>query len=549
MAEQKRRLDGAQLTVDGRPLPPESYPRLVLVRVEESVQLPDYFAIHFDDPHFEMFDKGTFTIGTRIEIAFRAEGDPVVVTSGEITAISVEPGGSGRHELILTGFDLTHRLARVPKSRSFQRVTDADIASRIAGEYGLDAEVDATGATHDYVLQAGETDYAFLRRRAARIGFDVWVSEKKFYFKKAPRSTATPPKLTYGQNLSRFATRFSAAERSDEVEIRGWDQLGKEAISGRADQTDPGTDAPAAKEMADAARRAFGRVKRNAGQFPVTDQAEADALAGSLLLRASGEEVVLRGEAMGDPLIGAGAKVHIEGIGSRMTGDYRVTQVEHTYGANRPYLTRFVCGGKEPGNLADLTGGSAKAEKSGWSGLVVGIVTNNDDPEKLGRVRVKFPTLSQDDESAWARIATPGGGKERGLQWIPEVDDEVLVGFELDDTTRPVILGGLWNRRDAPPDPGALSGGVVKQRMLVSRKDSRLVFDDDKMEIDLLLGGTPCALKLEKSESSLTGDQKLVITATQIEIKATSKLTLSGAQVEITASGPLTASGKPIKLN
>ncbi|GIM93930.1 VgrG-related protein [Paractinoplanes toevensis] len=548
MAEQKRRLDGAQLTIDGRPLAPENYPLLALVRVEESVQLPDYFAIHFDDPHFELFDKGTFTIGTRVEIAFRAEGDPVVVTSGEITAISVEPGISGRHELVLTGFDLTHRLARVPKSRSFQRVTDADIASRIAGEYGLDADVDATGAAHDYVLQAGETDYAFLRRRAARIGFDVWVSDKKFYFKKAPRSTATPPKLTYGKNLAKFATRFSAAERSDEVEIRGWDHLGKEAITGRSDRTELGTDAPAAQEMSDAARRAFGRTKRNAGQFPVTDQAEADALAGSLLLRASGEEVVLRGEAMGDPLIGAGAKVQIEGVGSRMTGSWRVTQVEHTYGANRPYLTRFVCGGKEPAGIADLTTGKA-VEKQGWSGLVVGIVTNNDDPEKLGRVRVKFPTLSQDDESAWSRIATPGGGKERGLQWIPEVDDEVLIGFELDDTTRPVILGGLWNRRDNPPDPGALGGGVVKQRMLVSRKDSRLVFDDDKLEIDLLLGGTPCALKLEKSESSLTGDQKLVISATQIEIKATSKLTLSGAQVEITASGPLTASGKPIKLN
>lgn len=548
MAEQKRRLDGAQLTVDGRALAPEHYPRLALVRVEESVQLPDYFAIHFDDPHFELFDKGTFAIGTRVEIAFRAEGDPVVVTSGEITAISVEPGASGRHELVLTGFDLTHRLARVPKSRSFQRVTDADIAARIAGEYGLDADVDATGGTHDYVLQAGETDYAFLRRRAARIGFDVWVSEKTFHFKKAPKSTATPPKLTYGQNLAKFATRFSAAERSDEVEIRGWDQLGKQAITGRSDRGEPGTDAPAAAEMSAAARRAFGRVKRNAGQLPVTDQAEADALAGSLLLRASGEEVVLRGEATGDPLIGAGAKVHIEGIGSRMTGDYRVTQVEHTYGASRPYLTRFVCGGKEPGGLADLTGGR-HAEKDGWSGLVVGIVTNNDDPEKLGRVRVKFPTLSQDDESAWARLATPGGGKQRGLQWIPEVDDEVLVGFELDDTTRPVVLGGLWNRKDAPPDPGAAAKGEVTKRMLVSRKDSRLVLDDDKPEIDLLLGGTGCALKLEKSESSLTGDQKLVITATQIEVKATSKLTLTGAQIEINASGPLTATGKPIKLN
>ncbi|WP_433292388.1 VgrG-related protein [Actinoplanes sp. CA-030573] len=549
MAEEKRRLDGVVITVDGRPLAPEIYPQVALVRVEESVLLPDYFAIHFDDAHFELFDKGQFTIGTRIEIAFRAEGDPMVVTTGEVTAISVEPGISGRHELVLTGFDLTHRLARVPKSRSFQRVTDADIAARIAGEYGLDAEVDATGATHEYVLQAGETDYAFLRRRAARIGFDVWVSEKKFYFKKTPRSTATPPKLTYGKNLSRFSTRFSAAERSDEVEIRGWDQLGKEAITGRSDTTDPGTDAPAAAEMADAARRAFGRVKRNAGQFPVTDQAEADALAGSLLLRASGEEVLLRGEAAGDPLIGAGAKVHIEGIGSRMTGDYRVTGVEHSYGATRPYLTRFVCGGKEPAGLADLTGGATSDERRGWSGLVVGIVTNNDDPEKLSRVRVKFPTLSQDDESAWARLATPGGGKERGLQWIPEVDDEVLVGFELDDTTRPVILGGLWNRKDAPPDPGAASGGVVKKRMLVSRKDSRLTFDDDKPQIELLLGGTSCAIKLEKSESSVTGEQKLVVSATNVEIKATSKLSLSGSQVEITASGPLTTSGKPIKLN
>ena len=547
-----RRLDGVAISLDGRPLEPALYPQVALVRVEESVLLPDYFAIHFDDPHFELFDKGQWTIGTRAEIAFRAEGDPVVVTSGEVTAISVEPGASGRHELVLTGFDLTHRLARVAKSRSFQKVTDADIASRIAGEYGLDADVDSTGGTHDYVLQAGETDYAFLRRRAARIGFDVWVSEKKFYFKKAPRSTATPPKLVYGKNLSRFSTRFSAAERSDEVEIRGWDNLGKETITGRSDKTDPGTDAPAAQELSDAARRAFGRVKRNAGQFPIKDQAEADALAGSLLLRASGEEVVLHGEATGDPLIGAGAKVHLEGIGSRLTGAYRVTGVEHSWGAAHPYLTRFVCGGKEPAGLADLTGGSGgstPAEKRGWSGLVVGIVTNNDDPEKLGRVRVKFPTLTQDDESAWSRVATPGGGKQRGLQWIPEVDDEVLVGFELDDTSRPVILGGLWNRRDAPPDPGAIAGGVVKQRMLVSRKDSRVVLDDDKPFVEISLGGTSCLLHLEQSESKLTGDQKLVITATNVEIKATSKLSLSGSQVEITASGPLTTSGKPIKLN
>jgi len=250
---------------------------------------------------------------------------------------------------------------------------------------------------------------------------------------------------------------------------------------------------------------------------------------------------VLRGEAAGDPLIGAGAKIHIEGVGSRMTGTWRVTAVEHTYGAGRPYVTRFVCGGKEPGGLADLTG--TAAAHRGWGGLVVGIVTNNDDPERLGRVRVQFPTLSASDESAWARVAAPGAGPSRGLQWIPAVDDEVLVGFELDDHARPVILGGLWNRKDVPPAPD----DVVNQRLLVSRTDSRLLFDED--EVRLSLGGSPCLVKLDKSESSVAGDQKLVLSATSIEVKATQKLVLSGAQVEITSSGPLTASGKPIRLN
>jgi uncharacterized protein involved in type VI secretion and phage assembly len=551
VAEQQRRLDGVVLTVDGRPLAAEHYAGLTLVRVEESVHLPDYFALHFDDPHFELFDRGTFSLGTRIEIAFRAEGDPVVVTSGEITAISVEPGVSGRHELVLTGLDLTHRLARGPKSRSFQRVTDADIATRVAGEYSLEPDVDGTGEVHDYVLQASESDYAFLRRRAARIGFDFWISEQTFHFKRTPRASASPPALRWGQNLQRFTVRFASGERCDEVEIRGWDPLGKRTVTGRATEGDHGTDAPVAMEMVAAARRSFGRVQRSAGQFPVADQAEADALAKSFLLRTSGGEVVLRGEAAGDPLLGAGAEVRVEQVGQRLSGKYRVTSVEHVYGAGRPYVTRFVCGGKEAAGLADLVAtGSGTTERRGWGSLVVGIVTNNADPEQLGRVKVAFPTLSADDESTWARVVSPGAGSKRGLQWLPEVDDEVLIGFELDDKTRPVVLGGLWNREDPPPQPDVSTGGVIAARLLASRKDSRLVLTDDPTPaVELALGGGSCKVHLERSESAVTGDQKLVVSATQVEVRATQKLSLNGAQVEITASGPLVLSGKPIKLN
>jgi uncharacterized protein involved in type VI secretion and phage assembly len=556
VADQGRRLDGAVLTVDGRPLPTEMYAQLTMVRVEESVHVPDYFAVHFDDPHFQLFDRGTFTLGTRIEIAFRSEGDPVVVTTGEITAISVEPGVSGRHELVLTGLDLGHRLTRGPKSRSFQRVTDADIASRVAGEYGLDADIDGTGEVHEHVLQVNETDYAFLRRRAQRIGYDFWISERSLHFKREVRGAGSPPALRWGENLHRFTVRFASGERCDEVRIRGWDPLGKRAVLGQAEEGDPGTDAPAAAELAAAARRSFGRVQRSTGQFPVADQAEADALARSLLLRASGEEVVLRGEAAGDPLLGAGARVRIEHIGSRLSGQYRVTGVQHIYGAGRPYLTRFVCGGKEPAGLADLagagTGGGVPggAERPGWGGLIVGIVTNNDDPERLGRVKVKFPTLSDEDESTWARVAAPGAGKQRGLQWLPEVDDEVLVGFELGDMNRPIVLGGLWSREDPPPQPDVSSDGAVAARILASRADSRLVLTDDPTpSVELTLAGGSCSVHLEQSESSVTGDQKLVVSATQVELRATQKLTVSGADVEINATGQLVLTGKPIRLN
>src|SRR5437868_3604561 len=86
------------------------------------------------------------------------------------------------------------------------------------------------------------------------------------------------------------------------------------------------------------------------------------------------------------------------------------------------------------------------------SGVVVGVVTNNQgDPDGLGRVKVKFPWLSNEEESFWARVAAPMAGKERGFYFLPEVEDEVLVAFEQGDVRFPYVVGSLWNGKDAPP--------------------------------------------------------------------------------------------------
>jgi len=90
-------------------------------------------------------------------------------------------------------------------------------------------------------------------------------------------------------------------------------------------------------------------------------------------------------------------------------------------------------------------------QRGSLSGVMVAIVTNNKDPDGMGRVKLKLPWLSDDYESDWARIATLMAGPERGVYFLPEVDDEVLIAFEHGDIRRPMVLGCLWNGVDAPP--------------------------------------------------------------------------------------------------
>lgn len=550
MAEE-RRLAAVAVEVDGRPLPTDRYDLLREVRVEESVQLPDTFVLRFADPHFELFDEGSFAMGAPVEIAFRAEGDMVTVTTGEITAVSLEQGPGGRHELVLSGLDAAHRLHREPKSRTFVEMTDADIASQIAGEHGLDTSIDPTREVHPYVIQSSESDFAFLARRASQVGYDLWVSHTTLHLQERPGGNGTPPTLRWGDNLRRFKVRFSAVERCDEVVVRAWDPVAKREIVGRASEGDRGTDAPGGEELAREARSAFGETRRFAGQFPVATQGEADALAHALLRKASGGEVVLRGEADGDPLLGAGAEVRVAGVGERLSGAYRITSVQHRYSAERSYVTRFVCGSKDPAGLADLVGASpgASAERRGWGSLVLGTVTNVDDPDRVGRVKVKFNDL-EDTESEWAFVLAPGAGPERGLQWLPEVGDTVVVGFEHDDTRRPLVLGGLWNREDPPAEGEAVADGAVRSRLLRSRNGHLLEFlDEDQGSITLAMGDAESALSLAGEESALQGEQKLRVEGQEIEIEAGAKLVLRAPQIEIDADGEVKVSGSMIRLN
>ena len=194
-------------------------------------------------------------------------------------------------------------------------------------------------------------------------------------------------------------------------------------------------------------------------------------------------------------------------------------------------------------------------------GVVVGIVTNNKDTEKLGRVKVKIPRLSGEDESNWARVTSFMAGKERGAFFLPEVDDEVLVAFEYGDINMPYVIGSLWNGKDVPPENN--SDGKNNIRVIRSRSGHVITLDDsdgseqikimDKTQKNMIIIDTKnntISIKSDKDIELSAPNGKVTIEAMDLVTKSTASTKIEAtSSVDVKASGNLNIKGAMVNIN
>jgi len=173
-------------------------------------------------------------------------------------------------------------------------------------------------------------------------------------------------------------------------------------------------------------------------------------------------------------------------------------------------------------------------------GVVVGIVTNNEDPEGLGRVKVKFPWLSDEDESDWARIATLMAGNARGTYFLPEVEDEVLVAFERGDVRLPYVIGSLWNGKDLPP--ASNEDGNNNLRVIQSRSGHVIRLNDEEgaetIEIIDKTENNSIVIDTANNSIAITTDGDITLSASQgkIQLEAQNIEIISSADTKVEAS-------------
>ncbi len=507
--------------VDGQPIPDDAFHALLESTVESSLHLPDACTIRIHDADFKWLDEKVFQEGKEVEIQAGEGRDALhTIFEGEITVIELDLAAHGVPTLTVRCLDKAHRLHRGRERRTYEQVKDSDIAQKIASEMGLTADIDETTQVHPWVLQNNQSNWEFLSMLADRSGHRLYLEGKnKLSFKKVADETPKETDLEWGHELRSFRVRVSSSPQVAQVVVRGWDPTTKKPIVGTADKPKGTAQIDERGEGGKVGSQAFGQSKMVIVDRPIHSQAEADTLAQSVIDEIGSSFIEADGLCYGHPELRPGHAIKLKNIGNRFNGKYIVTSTTHTYSPAEGFSTQFVVSGKKASTLLDILS-EGRGGKSGSNGkaspnagnIVVAIVTDNTDPEGHGRVKLKYPWLSEDHQSHWARIATPMAGGGRGFHFLPEVNDEVLVAFEHGDVNKPYVIGCLWNGVDSPVEPNSKSveGGKVNRRTIKTRIGHTILLDDTAGMGEMSM--TTCSghkLKLNDAEQNILVKTKL----------------------------------------
>lgn len=425
---------------------------------------------------FALSEGAGLVPGSTVSISAGYAGIEEVLFVGLIVKHALRVRGDGRSLLVLTCFDQAVKLTQGRKSASLGKADNDIMQSLIAGA-GLAASVESTSALHDGLVRFYATDWDFIVCRAEVNGKIVLVDDGKVTV-AAPVCSGTPVlRIGHGDAIQEFDAEIDARTQVAGVQSSAWD-FSQQVV------TESSASEPGVNQQGNLSGPALAKVlglepwQLNSAT-PVPDaelKTWADArLLKSRLARLRGH-VTFRGNAKPKP----GLLIQLDGLGARFNGQALVSRVVHRIGGG-DWVTEAGFG-LAPGWFAeetrDVGAPLAAGLLPGIQGLLNGVVRKIDqDPDGQTRVQVDVPAVGLQGEGIWARLASGYATDKGGIFFMPEIDDEVVLGFLNGNPSFPIILGSLYSGKHTPPyQPDAPN----TSKAIVTKAQLKITLDDVK---------------------------------------------------------------------
>jgi len=478
-------------------------------------------------------DGALFKPGAQIEIRAGYANQDDVVFSGIVVRHGYKITGNNYSRLIVECRDKACKLTLGRKNANYVDQSDSAIISSLISDAGLTPDVDSTSVTHKELVQYYCSDWDFLLARAELFGLLVRVAAGTVSVKAPELSAAPVLSLTWGDNLFELHADIDARSQWKAVQAQGWDPAQQALLQG-ASATPPTLNRQG--DLDSASLAAVASPDKLLLQSPASsDSALLDSWAKAVQLKAGLARVRGRMSFQGSAAALPGSLITLAGVGSRFNGDVFVSAVQHEM-VDGNWISEAEFG-LDPNwhvERPDVVAPLASGQLPGVSGLQIGVVMKLDeDPAGESRIQIKLPSLSNATEGIWARLLQFHASNSFGAFFLPEVGDEVLVGYLNADPSCPVVLGSLYSSKQL--SPYALEA-ANNTKAIVTRCKHKIEFNEEDKIITVT---TPANNKLvldDKDKSILLQDQN----GNSVKLSESGIALDSPKDIKLTAKGGIT---------
>ena len=503
---------------------------------------------------FPLSSSDVFKPGAAIVIGagYGSGGDEETIFSGVVVSHGIRIRGDGASRLVVECRDKAVAMTIGRNNAHYVDKKDSDLIPELVGKYsGLSAVVDSTDTTYKELVQYYCTDWDYLVTRAEAAGLIVVVEAGKVTAKAPDTSTAAALKVTYGADLMEFHAETDARTQLSSVTAVSWDATKQQVVENSAGPTTLNQ-----QGNLDGATLAsvVGPTSFRLQSAAPLDSSALSSWAKAQQLKSGLARIQGRMRFQGSALAAVGTLIELEGVGDRFEGSVFVTGVEHRL-EDGAWTTDADFGMPSTwfAERTDVVAPPASGWVPGIEGLQIGVVLKLDaSPDGEPKIQVSLPVLQAEPPGVWARLASFHATSGAGAFFVPEVGDEVLVGFLANDPSNPVVLGSLYSSKRATPRPLTAKNEI---KAVVTPAKLEIEFDDENKVVTVKTPGGNSVVLSDKDKSITLQDQNgnkvelgssgiLLDSPKDVTLKATGKVTIQAtSNIELTATGDVTVQG------